>query len=169
MKSKVMFNFEELKIGIIGLGYVGLPLAVEFAEKWDVIAFDINDVRIQELKKGLDKTREVDFLKLKDNERLRFTNDEEKLSTCNFFIITVPTPMTMKSGLIYFHLGPQHILSQNIKKKILLSLNLRSELRKSACPFWRMGQAFTLTWTFSVGTVQKGLILATRSIPSETL
>ena len=48
-----MFNFEELKIGIIGLGYVGLPLAVEFAEKWDVIAFDINDLRIQELKKGL--------------------------------------------------------------------------------------------------------------------
>ena len=88
-----MLNFEDLKIGIIGLGYVGLPLAVEFAEKRDVIAFDINDLRIQELKKGLDKTREVDVSKLKDNKRLRFTNDEEKLRTCNFFIITVPTPI----------------------------------------------------------------------------
>jgi UDP-N-acetyl-D-galactosamine dehydrogenase len=90
----------ESKIAIIGLGYVGLPLAVAFAEKYPVVGFDINESRVSELKTGLDSTLEVDhesllsiILKSKsDKIGLTFTSDIKLLSGCNVFIVTVPTP-----------------------------------------------------------------------------
>ncbi len=88
-----MNNFEDLKIAVIGLGYVGLPLAVEFANRWDVVAFDISSQRIEELNEAFDKTREVAAHKLKDNKRLFLTHDETKLRGCNFYVVTVPTPI----------------------------------------------------------------------------
>lgn len=88
------------KIGIIGLGYVGLPLAVEFAKKYSVVGFDINQNRIDTLNNGEDFTLEVesDLLKsvLVDNhsdEGLFLTNSQDELSSINFYIITVPTPI----------------------------------------------------------------------------
>lgn len=82
-----------MKIGVIGLGYVGLPLAVEFGKKIDVVGFDINEERIVELKKGLDRTREVTPEELKSSSKLTFTSDLNELKTVNYFIITVPTPV----------------------------------------------------------------------------
>lgn len=81
------------KIGIIGLGYVGLPLAVEFAKVMEVIGFDINQERIDELKKGHDRTREVDGQELKSATKLTFTYDLNDLRSVNYFIVTVPTPV----------------------------------------------------------------------------
>jgi UDP-N-acetyl-D-glucosamine/UDP-N-acetyl-D-galactosamine dehydrogenase len=81
------------KIGIIGLGYVGLPLAVEFGKVTDVIAFDINRDRIQELQRGIDRTREVTSEELKASARLRYAFDPKELKDVNFFIVTVPTPV----------------------------------------------------------------------------
>ncbi|HYF69243.1 MAG TPA: nucleotide sugar dehydrogenase [Ohtaekwangia sp.] len=81
------------KIGVIGLGYVGLPLAVEFGKIIDVVGFDINEARIAELKKGLDRTREVTSEELKSSSKLTFTSDLNELKTVNYFIITVPTPV----------------------------------------------------------------------------
>jgi UDP-N-acetyl-D-glucosamine/UDP-N-acetyl-D-galactosamine dehydrogenase len=81
------------KIGIIGLGYVGLPLAVEFAKVMEVIGFDINKERIDELKKGHDRTREVDGQELKAATKLTFTYDLNDLRSVNYFIVTVPTPV----------------------------------------------------------------------------
>jgi UDP-N-acetyl-D-galactosamine dehydrogenase len=81
------------KIGIIGLGYVGLPLAIEFGKKYEVVGFDINQLRIDELKKSSDRTREVDSSELQKTTVV-FTSDEKELDSCNFFIITVPTPVT---------------------------------------------------------------------------
>jgi UDP-N-acetyl-D-glucosamine/UDP-N-acetyl-D-galactosamine dehydrogenase len=81
------------KIGIIGLGYVGLPLAVEFGKVIDVIGFDINEERIHELKKGFDRTREVDALEFKASTRLAYSSDINDLKQVNYFIITVPTPV----------------------------------------------------------------------------
>lgn len=81
------------KIGIIGLGYVGLPLAVEFGKVIDVIGFDINKERIQELVKGYDRTREVDLPDLKASTRLKYSADLNDLKNANYFIITVPTPV----------------------------------------------------------------------------
>src|SRR5688500_11304444 len=81
------------KIGIIGLGYVGLPLAVEFGKVIDVVGFDINESRIKELKKGYDRTREVDADELKTAKKLRYSANAEDLKDVNYFIVTVPTPI----------------------------------------------------------------------------
>jgi UDP-N-acetyl-D-galactosamine dehydrogenase len=81
------------KIGIIGLGYVGLPLAVEFGKSMDVIGFDINQSRIDELKKGYDRTLEVDEAELKSSTKLTFSTKLEELASANYFIVTVPTPV----------------------------------------------------------------------------
>lgn len=81
------------KIGVIGLGYVGLPLAVEFGKKTDVIGFDINKERIDELKKGFDRTREVDSTELKASSGLRYSSNTADLKDVNYFIVTVPTPV----------------------------------------------------------------------------
>jgi len=80
-------------IGVIGLGYVGLPLAVEFGKRIDVVGFDINQTRIEELKKGIDKTLEVDKDELAAASKLTFSSALKDLETVNHFIITVPTPV----------------------------------------------------------------------------
>lgn len=80
-------------IAIIGLGYVGLPLAVEFGKKYNTIGFDINQGRIDELKGGFDRTLEVDAEQLKEASLLRYSAKLEELKAANFFIVTVPTPI----------------------------------------------------------------------------
>ncbi len=81
------------KIGIIGLGYVGLPLAVEFGKVLDVVGFDINKERIEELKKGFDRTKEVESDELKISSKLTYSSNLEDLKSVNYFIVTVPTPV----------------------------------------------------------------------------
>jgi UDP-N-acetyl-D-glucosamine/UDP-N-acetyl-D-galactosamine dehydrogenase len=81
------------KIGIIGLGYVGLPLAVEFGKVIDVVGFDINKERIQELRKGQDRTLECSEAELKASSKLTFSFDTQDLKSVNYFIVTVPTPV----------------------------------------------------------------------------
>src|SRR5690606_30140565 len=78
---------------IIGLGYVGLPLAVEFGKVMDVVGFDINQTRIDELKKGHDRTREVEGAELAEAKGLTFTSSLEDLRPVNIYIVTVPTPV----------------------------------------------------------------------------
>ena len=84
---------ENIKIAIIGLGYVGLPLAVEFGKKYSVLGFDINQTRIDELTSGYDRTQEMTSEELKSLQFLSFSSNKEELKTCNIFIITVPTPI----------------------------------------------------------------------------
>lgn len=83
----------ELKIAIIGLGYVGLPLAVEFGKKTSVVGFDIHQKRIDELKSGQDHTLEVSPEELSQATHLSYSANLEDLKSCNFFIVTVPTPV----------------------------------------------------------------------------
>ena len=80
-------------IGVVGLGYVGLPLAVEFGRKRPVIGFDTNDVRIEELSKGIDRTLETTDKELSEAVYLSYTNNIEDLKDCNIYIVTVPTPI----------------------------------------------------------------------------
>jgi len=84
---------KNISIGIIGLGYVGLPLAIEFGKKYQTIGFDVNKIRIGELNKGFDKTLEVDKKDFIDAKNLSFTTDLETIEECNIYIITVPTPV----------------------------------------------------------------------------
>ena len=94
-------NLQGKQIAIIGLGYVGLPLAIEFGKKYKVLGFDINKDRIEELTSGRDRTNEADLqglshamdLSSKGNLGLSFSNNVDDLKSCNVFIVTVPTPI----------------------------------------------------------------------------
>ncbi len=83
----------DYKLAIIGLGYVGLPLAVEFGKKYQVTGFDINGKRINELREGKDSTDEVEPEEFKEATGLSFTNRTDDIKDCNIFIVTVPTPI----------------------------------------------------------------------------
>ena len=80
-------------IAIIGLGYVGFPLAVEFGKKYPTLGFDIDATRISELNRGYDRTQEVSDAQLKASSQLKFSSELNDLSACNTFIVTVPTPI----------------------------------------------------------------------------
>lgn len=86
-------KLEDIKLAVIGLGYVGLPLAVEFAKKRSVIGFDINQQRVDELKRGEDHTLEVEPDDLKAAQYIRYSADVEDLREANTYIVTVPTPI----------------------------------------------------------------------------
>ena len=94
-------KYKEKQIAIIGLGYVGLPLAIEFGKKYQVLGFDINKIRVEELNSGSDRTNEADLdgmsfamnLSKQKTIGLKFSHDVEDLKSCNVFIVTVPTPI----------------------------------------------------------------------------
>jgi len=86
-------TLSETKLAVIGLGYVGLPLAVEFGKKMDVLGFDINTKRVNELLGGIDSTLETSNEELTDAKLLSYTTEVEKLKVCNVYIVTVPTPI----------------------------------------------------------------------------
>jgi len=86
-------RLEDTKIGVIGLGYVGLPLAVEFGRHLPTVGFDINEARINELKSGEDKTLECSHDELRLADKLTYTANLDALHGCNTFIVTVPTPV----------------------------------------------------------------------------
>ena len=86
-------NLENIKIAIIGLGYVGLPLAVEFGKLYDTLGFDINTERIDQLRAGHDRTLETSAQDLTSATRLLFSTDVSTLADCNVFVVTVPTPI----------------------------------------------------------------------------
>lgn len=88
-----MMRLEEVKLAVVGLGYVGLPLAVEFGKRRQVLGFDINARRIEELREGRDHTLEVEPDELKSAAQLRFSAEAEALAEANVFIVTVPTPI----------------------------------------------------------------------------
>lgn len=83
----------DVKIGVIGLGYVGLPLAVEFGKKFSTVGFDINQQRVDELNSGTDFTLEVSEEELANSPLIEYSCNVEKLKGCNFYIVTVPTPI----------------------------------------------------------------------------
>jgi len=88
-----MRKLENTRLAIVGLGYVGLPLAVEFGKHYDTLGFDINRTRIDELRTGEDKTLEVDAAELAAARRLTFSATLDDLRACNVYIVTVPTPI----------------------------------------------------------------------------
>ena len=85
------------KIGILGLGYVGLPLAIEFGKKYQVIGYDKKAKRINELKYNCDKNFDINEKEFLKSKKLNFTNNLNHLKSCNIFIVTVPTPVTKKN------------------------------------------------------------------------
>ena len=86
-------KISETKIGIFGQGYVGLPLAVEFGKLYPTIGFDVNQVRVRDLVRGIDATNEATAEQIRNSHRLTFSDKLQDLSDCNVYIITVPTPL----------------------------------------------------------------------------
>jgi UDP-N-acetyl-D-galactosamine dehydrogenase len=86
-------SLKDARVGITGLGYVGLPLAVEFGKRYETVGFDIKPGRIAELKAGNDVTLETTSEELAEAKHLKFTGDKRELASCNTFIVTVPTPV----------------------------------------------------------------------------
>lgn len=86
-------NVDNINIAIIGQGYVGLPLAIEFGKKHTTYGFDVNTERVDELKKGIDKTKEVSPEQLSNATKLKFSDNLDEIKFCNIFILTVPTPI----------------------------------------------------------------------------
>lgn len=82
-----------VKICVIGLGYVGLPLAVAFAKEYEVVGFDVKDKRIKELQQGIDRTREVSTEEL-NAVKIQYSSDPKDIKTCDFIVVAVPTPVT---------------------------------------------------------------------------
>ena len=110
------------KISIIGLGYVGLPLAVEFAKIYDVVGFDIDLDRVNELNEGCDSTNEVSNKKLNSaiNGNLIITNNVSAIEDSNIYIITVPTPIDeYKSPDLKPILSASNLVGKVLKKMIL--------------------------------------------------
>ena len=111
-------NKKDLKLAIIGLGYVGLPLALEFEKKRKVIAFDINKKRVEELKSGIDSNLESSKEKLQCARQLKFTNNINDLKIANCYIITVPTPIDkFKEPNLKPLLNSSKMVGNFIKKK----------------------------------------------------
>jgi UDP-N-acetyl-D-galactosamine dehydrogenase len=87
------FSLRNCKVGVVGLGYVGLPLAVEFGKHYRTVGFDIKSARVAELKKGRDSTLEVEPAELRASKGLSYTTDVKDLRPCQVYIVTVPTPI----------------------------------------------------------------------------
>jgi UDP-N-acetyl-D-galactosamine dehydrogenase len=112
-----MFDLGKVHIGVLGLGYVGLPLAVEFGKKYPTIGLDINESRVAELKAGQDSSLEVDPEELKQVPYLSYTSQLEDIKSCNIFIITVPTPINEhKQPDLSPLVGASHALGKVLKQ-----------------------------------------------------
>ncbi|MGB5353914.1 MAG: Vi polysaccharide biosynthesis UDP-N-acetylglucosamine C-6 dehydrogenase TviB [Woeseia sp.] len=107
------FDINNIRIGVIGLGYVGLPLAVEFGRKYPTVGFDVKAGRIAELKSGKDSTLEVSADELKQATQLSFASDLESLRDCNFYVVTVPTPVSIDNRPL---LTPLRLASETLGK-----------------------------------------------------
>src|SRR5882724_243393 len=105
------------KIGVVGLGYVGLPLAVEFGKHYKTVGLDIKEARIAELKAGRDSTLEADSAELKAAKKLSYTSRVEDIAACNFYIVTVPTPVDKYNRPDLHPIeGASHLLGKVLKK-----------------------------------------------------
>ena len=103
MEENDQLTKENFNIAIVGLGYVGLPLAIEFSKKYKTIGFDINPARVNDLKKGSDVTNEISSVALLET-RLEVTSEASSLVDCNIFIITVPTPVDLDKKPDFTHI-----------------------------------------------------------------
>tara|TARA_B100000989_G_scaffold299050_1_gene292517 strand:- start:1914 stop:3176 length:1263 start_codon:yes stop_codon:yes gene_type:complete len=108
----------KIKIGVFGLGYVGLPLAIEFGKIYDVVGYDIDYNRINSLKKNIDYNKDIPIYKFLQARKLKFTSNIKSLENCNTYIITVPTPITSsKKPDLKFIINASKSIGKLLKKK----------------------------------------------------
>ena len=149
------FDINKIRIGVIGLGYVGLPLAVEFGRKYPIVGFDVKASRVAELEAGTDSTLEVSDEELASADQLSFTTNAEDLADCNFYIVTVPTPISEGNRPV---LTPLRRASETIGKilqagdVVVYESTVYPGATEEFCvPFLEQGSGLKLNQDFYVG------------------
>ena len=148
-------DINNLRIGVVGLGYVGLPLAVEFGRKYPTVGFDVKESRVAELNDGRDSTLEVEPADLAASEHLTCTSDPGDLARCNFYIVTVPTPVAKDNRPL---LSPLRSASQALAKVlergdvVVYESTVYPGATEEFCvPFLEEGSGLTMNEDFFVG------------------
>jgi UDP-N-acetyl-D-galactosamine dehydrogenase len=149
------FDIKNIRIGVIGLGYVGLPLAVEFGRKYPTVGFDVKASRIDELKRGRDSTLEVSEAELKAASKLSYSADVEAIADCNFYIVTVPTPIGSGNRPLLTPLRNASIAIGSVLKKndiVVYESTVYPGATEEFCvPFLEQGSGLTFNEDFFVG------------------
>ena len=149
------FDINNIRIGVIGLGYVGLPLAVEFGRKYPTVGFDVKESRVEELQGGTDSTLEASAEELAAADQLSFTTNAEDLADCNFYVVTVPTPISEGNRPV---LTPLRRASETISKVlqagdvVVYESTVYPGATEEFCsPFLEQGSGLKLNTDFYVG------------------
>lgn len=149
------FDINNIRIGVIGLGYVGLPLAVEFGRKYPTVGFDVKESRVAELRGGTDSTLEASDEELASADQLSFTTNAEDLADCNFYVVTVPTPISDGNRPV---LTPLRRASETISKLlqagdvVVYESTVYPGATEEFCsPFLEQGSGLKLNTDFYVG------------------
>ncbi len=149
------FDINNIRIGVIGLGYVGLPLAVEFGRKYPTVGFDVKESRVTELEGGTDSTLETSGEELASADQLSFTTNAEDLADCNFYVVTVPTPISEGNRPV---LTPLRRASEAISKVlqagdvVVYESTVYPGATEEFCtPFLEQGSGLKLNTDFFVG------------------
>ena len=149
------FDINKIRIGVIGLGYVGLPLAMEFGRKYPTVGFDVKEARVAELRGGTDSTLEASDEELASADQLSFTTNAEDLADCNFYIVTVPTPISEGNRPV---LTPLRRASETIGKilqagdVVVYESTVYPGATEEFCvPFLEQGSGLKLNQDFYVG------------------
>ena len=149
------FDVDRLRIGVIGLGYVGLPLAVEFGRRFPTVGFDINEPRIAELQGGSDSTLEVSAEELAEARQLSYTSDASALAECNFYIVTVPTPISRSKRPVLTPLRRASEMLSGVLKKgdiVVYESTVYPGATEEFCvPYLEEGSGLKLNEDFFVG------------------
>ena len=155
---------KNINIAVIGLGYVGLPLAILFSKKYKVMGFDIDSSRINDLNKNNDKTNEISSNELKNAlaNNLDLTFEIKNIANCNIYIITVPTPITKSKtpDLSFLEIASEQV-GKILNKKISSSMKvlyILAVLRNSVSQFLKVIAPLRLIKIFSLDIPQKELI-----------
>ncbi len=168
MLSKIQNR--EAVIGVVGLGYVGLPLAVEFGKQFKTLGFDVNQERIDQLKAGTDHTRECSPEQLGSSTHLNFSTDQLELEACDIYIITVPTPIDEnKTPDLRPLIGASTTVGEVLKPGNLViyeSTVYPVVPKRTVFPFSRKKVGSNSTLTFSAATARRESIQAIRNTPS---
>lgn len=149
------FNINDLRIGVIGLGYVGLPLAVEFGRKYPTTGLDVKESRIAELRAGVDSTLEASSEELASASKLNFTVDINDLADCNLYIVTVPTPVGNDNRPLLSPLRSASEAIASVLKKgdiVVYESTVYPGATEEFCvPFLEQGSGLTMNDDFYVG------------------
>lgn len=163
-----MKALSEIKLAVIGLGYVGLPLAVEFGKQRSVVGFDINQPRIAALQAGHDSTLEVSDEELAQAAQLSYTSNLDDLKNCNVFIVTVPTPIDeFKRPDLTPLIKASETIGKVLKKATSLftsRLCILAQQKKTVCLYLSGYRVWSLTKIFMRATAQSVLILVIKNI-----